>query len=212
MAPSAQELSMQAIDDIRRDLDELKSRRRTALWTYMVVLTLFVGVFLLRPTGPNALERDGAWMVSFGLLLAGTLLGTMVTIGYPLFSRAAVYGVSLLMAAGCLVAILITVDFGATGPANPVRAGMPCFVHGTAMSIAAMLVLGVVSGRVWRRFPDPGFSMALGMTGVGLAALHMQCGGVDPLHLFAFHLSPLIGVYALAHFAVRTRNDLSREQ
>lgn len=200
---------MHALEQIRRDLRDLEQRRRVALGTYLGLLAVFVAVFFLQPTGPRALVRDAGWLLAFGLLLAGALLGAVVTIGYPLISRLAVYVVSALMASGCAAALLLTVDTSAASA--PVSAGIPCFLHSTAVSAAAMLALGAISGRVWRRFPDPGFPLALGATGVGLATLHMRCGGVDPLHLFGFHLGPLLALYALAHYLVRAREDLSRD-
>lgn len=202
---------MRAHDAIHADLSSLKRQRRTALATYAGVLGVFMGVYLLQPAGPNALERDVTWTISFVLLLVGALLGAVITIGYPLVRRTTTYAVSALMLAGCTGALLLTIQASTTATAAPLAAGMRCFMHGTAVSAVAMLALGFISGRVWRRFPAPGFPLAMGMTGIGLAALHARCGGSDPVHLLGFHFTPLLVVYALAHLVVRTRDKLCRE-
>ncbi len=202
---------MRALDAIHADLSSLKRQRRTALATYAGLLAVFVGVYLLQPAGPNALERDLTWTISFVLLLAGALSGAMITIGYPLVKRGTTYAVAALMLAGCVGALLLTIEASAMVPTSQFAAGMPCFMYGTAVSALAMLVLGIISGQVWRRFPAPGFPLAMGMTGIGIAALHAHCGGRDALHLLGFHFTPLLVVYGLAHLLVRTRNKLYRE-
>lgn len=202
---------MQALEQIHGDLRDLKKQRRTALGVYVVVVLALVLLAFLPPAGPMALPRDTGWGVALTLLLGGTLLGAVVTIGYPWVRRNTAIALSLLTILGCLAALLMTMDVHAARPAHPVQAGMHCFMFGGAVSAASMALLGMVSGRVWRRFPDPGIALAMGMTGVGLAALHLRCGGQDPLHLLGFHLGPLLVIYALAHLAVRTRLRLIRE-
>lgn len=203
---------MHAIEHIHEDLSTLKHQRKTAIATYAVLVALFIGVFFLQPAGPNALQRDTGWSVAFALLLIGALLGAMLTIGYPLVSRATATVGSVLIVVGCSAAMFMTIDPQAAGPAAPLKAGMHCFMFGTAVSALAMAVLGVLSGRVWRRFPDPGFSLAMGMTGLGLAALHLRCGGQDALHLLGFHFTPLLVIYGLAHVAVRVRDRMAADE
>lgn len=197
---------MEAVEHIRRDLADLKRRRALALTTYVGIIAVFFGILWIMP-GPS-LQRDLPWMIAFAALLAAALLGAAVTIGYPLVSRTTVHLLAGAVAVVCVGALLLVMDPTATTAANPVNEGMPCFVYGTGIAAIAMIVLGVISGRVWRRFPDPGFPLALGMTGVGLAALQLQCGHSAPLHLFAFHLAPVAVVYALAHYVVRRRNEI----
>lgn len=203
---------MQALEMIRQDLRDLDRRRRTALLAYLALLAALLGVFFVLPEKPNALPRDGGWAFAFGLMVFGVVLAASVTVGYPLVSRPAVHAITGLIGLGAVAALWLTMDPSTGGPAEAVRAGMPCFAFGTVISGVAMLGLGVLSGSLWRRFPNPGVPLALGMTGVGLATLHMRCGGSDPLHLFGFHLTPLFVIYGLAHFAVRKRNALAAER
>lgn len=199
---------MNAIEMIRQDLRELGRRRRRALLVYLGILAALLGFFFLLPAKPGALPRDGAWTVAFSLLVLAVVLAASVTIGYPLVSRPAVYTLTLIIGVAAIVALWLTMDPAASSHDHAVQAGMPCFAFGTAIGAVAMLGLGALSGSLWRRFPNPGVPLALGMTGVGLAALHMRCGGADPVHLFGFHLTPLFVIYLLAHFAVRTKDAL----
>ena len=146
------------------------------------------------------------WWVSFGMLLCGALLGASITLGVPRLSRKFVYVVAGLMTAGCLGALGLVVQ-----PHADHTTSMPCFMYGTGVSAVAMVALGLISGSVWRRFPDPTFVLAMGATGVGLAALHVHCPGVDALHLFGFHLGPLVVIYALSHFVLRARERILRD-
>lgn len=172
-----------------------------ALFTYIGIISIFFGLMIFR--GGGMAMREPLWVASFGLLLTGSLLGASLTIGVPHISRSLVYVMAGLMVAGCLGALYLVVDLAA-----PASTGMPCFMYGTGVSAVAMVGLGLISGGVWRRFPDPSFVLALGATGVGLAALHIHCPGVDALHLFGFHLGPLVVVYLLAFFALRLRSRI----
>lgn len=200
---------MQAVEYIHRDLAELKRRRALGLSTYAGIIAVFFGILWFRRS-TEGLPHDPAWVVAFVALLIAALLGAAITIGYPLVSRTMVHVLALMVGAICIGALLLVMDPTITPASDPVRAGMPCFMYGTGVAALAMIVLGILSARVWRRFPDPGFTLALGMTGVGLAALHLQCDHATPLHLFVFHLAPLAVVYLLAHYIVRRRNRLVR--
>lgn len=201
---------MEAVEQIHRDLSELKRRRALALSTYAGIIAVFFGILWFRPGA--GLPRDLAWMVAFGALSVGALLGAAVTIGYPLVPRRVVHLSAGAVGFVCIGALLLVMDPAVPAAVNPVKVGMPCFVYGTAVAALAMVLLGIISARVWRRFPDPGFTLALGMTGVGLAALHLHCGHAGPLHLLAFHLAPLAVLYVLAHYIVRRRNQFMRDR
>ena len=202
---------MDPLSDIRSDLRRLKRRRGSALLTYSAALTVFLAALVLGPTRPGVLVRDGTWILAFALMLSAVLMGAAVTVGAPLVGRRWVYGVGALMALGTLAALAVTMVPAAPGPEDHLVAGLPCFLFGTTTSGLAMLGLGAISGRLWRRFPNPRFVLALGMTGVGLAGLHVRCGGVHPVHLVAFHLGPLAVLYVVAHLLVRAREGLARD-
>ena len=197
---------MEAVEHIRRDLAELKRRRIVALGTYVLIIIGFFGVLMMRSRGP--VPYDASWLAAFSGLLLAALLCAVVTIGIPLLSRKVVYlstGVAALL---CVGALAVAMDPNLSPGPHPVGNGMPCFMYGTTVAAIAMAVLGLISSRVWRRFPNPGFLIALGTMGVGLAALHLHCSFQEPLHLFGFHLAPLAVIYLLAHRLVHKRNQL----
>lgn len=194
---------MDAVSQIHSDLESLRQRRVLALTTYIALIGVFFGFIFIQPA-PMAMPRDVPWTIAFSLLFLGSILGASVTIGYPLVSRRVMYIVSGVMSVGMIIALFMVMDSNGPSPKDPVAAGMKCFTVGTSVSAVAMVVLGVVSGRVWRRFPDPGFVLSLGMTGIGLGFLHMRCGGTDPFHMLS-HFAPLVVLYTIAHFVMRAR-------
>lgn len=202
---------MDAVGQIRSDLRTLKQRRGVALAGYAALLAAWMGLTWLQPAPDAADGRDAVWGLALALLLTGTLVGVAITLGLPLVSQRWVSAAAGGVALGTVAALLMTVVPGGPRPEDQLRAGMPCFLFGTGTSGLAMLVLGILSGRLWRRFPNPALVMALGMTGVGLALLHMRCGATDPVHLFVFHLGPLGLIYGAAHRMVRARDRLARE-
>lgn len=202
--------SMNAHDQIRRDLHRLRRDRTVTLFGYLTIVTVFLAFVFLSPTREHALERSTSWYVALILMFVASAGGAALTIGVPLLSRPAFIASSLVLFAALVGSLLLIMDFSQPGPQNPWAAGMKCFVHGSVVSGLAMISLGFMSGRLWRRFPDPGWILALGLAGVGVAALHMQCGGSDPFHLLVFHLGPVLLLYAMARGLIWLREYVLR--
>lgn len=204
--------SMSATDQIRRDLERLRRDRTVTLFAYLAITGLFLAWAFISPTSEQALERSATWYVALLLMFVASAGGTALTIGVPLVSQNALFAASGLLTALLLGALLLVMDFSSAGPSDPWAAGGPCFWHCTVVSGAGMLGLGFLSGRLWRRFPNPGWLLAVGLTGVGISALHMRCGGSDPFHLLVFHLGPMLLLYALARGLVWLREFVLREE
>jgi len=139
--------------------------------------------------------------------LAGIVLGgtgtTALAVGMPLL-----HGHRLAAATAAAVGILVAGLFMASDFGSPdawTFHGPICFGVGTAISGVFMLILGALSGRLWRRFPDPAAFIAVGATAVGLLALHLRCGNDHPLHVVAFHVGPLLLLYLAARVLTRIR-------
>ncbi|MEQ9502660.1 MAG: hypothetical protein RIT81_37660 [Deltaproteobacteria bacterium] len=196
-----------AVDVIHRDLSAFGRRRAVALVGYLALAALLLGAFLLAPSKKPTLERDGPWMVALALVFAGSALCTAIALGVPLVRRMTAYSLGAVGLASVFAGLFLTVDPTAIGGAP----GPQCFAFGSAVSAVAMVALGVVSGRVWRRFPDPTFFIATGVTGVGIAVLHMRCPNGEPLHLFGFHATPLILLFLVTRFVVRARTRLLQD-
>ena len=200
-----------APEQIRRDLERLRRDRTITLFGYVAIMAVFLGFLFLSPVGEHALERSATWYVALLLMFVASAGGAALTIGVPLVSRSVLIGAGSAMLAALIAALLLVMDFTATAPSNAWSLGAKCFVHCTMISGAAMIALGFLSGRLWRRFPDPGWVLALGLTGVGLSALHMQCGGSDPVHLLVFHLGPVLLLYGMARGLIRLREYVLRD-
>ncbi len=200
----------EASNQIRRDLQRLRRDRAVTLFGYVVIIALFLGFLFLSPVGEHALERSATWYVALILMFVASAGGAALTIGVPLVSRGVLLGAGATILGALVAALLLIMDFSATVPDDPWAAGAKCFIHCTIISGAAMLALGFLSGRLWRRFPDPGWVLAVGLTGVGLSALHMQCGGSDPVHLVVFHLGPVLLLYGMARALIRLREYVLR--
>ncbi len=196
-----------AVEAIRRDLDALGRRRRIAFAAYLGLATVLLAAFYLAPSKKPVLERDLMWMVSLLAVFLGSALCTSVAVGVPLVKRMTAYNLGAIGLAGVLAGLVLTVDPAAVG----MTTGPQCFAFGSAIAAVAMIALGVVSGRVWRRFPDPTFFIATGVTGVGIAVLHMRCASGEASHLFGFHLTPLIALFLITRFVVRARTRLLSE-
>ncbi len=194
---------------IHRDLRRLRRDRAVTLLGYLAIVSVFLAFVFLIPAGDHALERNLSWYVALLLMFAASAAGASLTIGYPLVSRSVLLGASVVLVLMLAAALLLIMDF-TSGPA-PLNAGATCFFHCTLISGGAMLALGFLSGRLWRRFPNPGWVLALGLAGVGLSALHMQCGGADPIHLLVFHLGPVVLLYMVARALIRLREFVLRD-
>ncbi len=208
MAESTTHLS--APDQIRRDLRRLRRDRVIMLAGYIVIISAFLGFTFFSHAGEYALERTPTWYFALVLMFLSSAGGAALTIGIPLVSRRALLTAGAVILAAILGALLLVMDFQAAMPEDPLGAGWHCFVSCTMVAGASMLALGFLSGRLWRRFPDPGWILALGLTGVGLSALHMRCGGTDPVHLIVFHLGPVLLLYGLARGLIALREFVLR--
>ena len=204
--------SMNAHDEIRRDLERLRRDRAISLLGYLAIVTVFLALVFVSPGLDHAFDRSATWYVALLLMFGASAGGAALTMGMPLVSRNTLIAASAALAAALIAALLLAMDFSSAGPDDPWTAGSRCFVRCTAISSAAMLALGFLSGRLWRRFPNPGWVLALGLSGVGLSALHMQCGGSDPVHLFVFHLGPVLLLYAVARALVRLREFVLHDE
>lgn len=164
---------------------------------------------VLAPQKATALPRNATWILSLALIFAGSTGATAATLGLPLWQKSTMRVVTVASLLGIAAGLLLVVDWSA--PTLSIGMGAPCFAFCTVVSAIAMVTLGILSGRLWRRFPDPGLVMAVGVTGVGITALHFTCGGTDPVHLMVFHLAPLGLVYAIAQVFVRLREKVIQD-
>ena len=195
-----------AIEHIHRDLDGIRRRRRVALGGYLALLIVFALALALAPAPLTAFTRNARWGISLIALFVASTLGTGLALGVPFVrSRAAFFGLSGLAGATLVGGLLGMVEWAPLGSAN-LATGAKCFWFGTILSSIAMVALGVASARMWRRFPDPGLPAAIGLTAVGVMALHFRCGGSDMVHLLGFHLAPVLVVYGVARATTRARD------
>ena len=202
--------SLNAPEQIRRDLARLRRDRTVMLVGYLALVMVFLGFVFLTPAHEHALDRTVTWYAALLMMFCASAGGAALTMGVPLVSRwvlAVATGIILVV---LVAALLLVMDFTSAGPDDPWGAGAKCFIYCTVVSGAALVVLGFMSGRLWRRFPDPGWVLALGLTAVGLSALHMQCGGSDPTHLLVFHLGPVLMLYGLARGLIWLREFVLR--
>ena len=202
--------SFSAPDQIRRDLERLRRDRTVTLLGYLAIVSVFLGFIFLSPAHEHALDRSTSWYIALLLMFGASVGGAALTIGVPLVSRGTVVAAGLVISGALIAALILVMDMSAAGPEDPWAAGAHCFVYCTSVSGIAMIGLGFLSGRLWRRYPDPGWILALGLTAVGVSALHMQCGGDDPVHLFAFHLGPVLLLYMMARGLIWLREYVLR--
>ena len=200
---------LNAVAQIRSDLNQLQQRRRLALISYIATLGLILVALGLLPAKETSLERNGPWFVALAALVVAAVVCGSAAIGIPLMRRKTFFMVGGLGATG-LVGGLVAVMLWS--PSAQGTMGMKCFMYGTTFSTIALVILGFISGRLWRKFPDPGLIIAIGVTAVGVCALHFSCGGTDPVHLFGFHLTPLLVAYGLARLATLVRQKLIDDQ
>ena len=204
--------SIDVAAEIRRDLGRLRRDRFVTLVGYLVIIAGFLAFVFLSPEGKHALERSATWYVALVLMFIASAGGAALTVGVPLVSRSVLLTAGGVMFLALLGALLLVVDFTASMPDDPWGAGAKCFLYCTVVAGISMMALGFLSGRLWRRFPDPGWVLAIGLTGVGLSALHMQCGGTDPMHLLVFHLGPVLVMYAVARGLIALREYVLRNE
>jgi hypothetical protein len=194
-----------ALRQIRTDLAKTKRNRVLALLIYLAVFALLITGLSFAPH--HGVPRGADWMLTLGGLALSSALAASAAIGVPLWRERTLFvvtGVAGMILGGALAFV---VDWSA-----PVTMGTKCLAYGAFVSAVAMIVLGALSGRVWRRYPDPGWLLAIAVTGVGVTMLHFDCPASDSLHVFAFHLGPVLLAYALARAALRTRETLLREE
>jgi len=190
-----------AADLIHEELNQLRRARKSALGIYVALLALFlVGMQVFAYPVSGVMD-----ITALCIFLLGAALSAGLTMGIPLL-----HGVALRIGIGLslgLMAIGLLLVMNAKEPVYWGH-GAECFAFGTSISAVAMVVLGAVSGRLWRRFPDPGLLLALSTTFVGVMALHMNCAAHNPIHIVVFHLGPLAILYLGARFLVRFRDQL----
>ncbi|MEM1023966.1 MAG: hypothetical protein AAGD10_00090 [Myxococcota bacterium] len=190
-----------ATEIIRDELDQLRGARKSALGVYVALLSMFlVGmqVFAYPVTG----VMD---VTALCLFLLGAAFSAGLTMGLPLLHGRALTGAIGLSLSMMGIGLLLIMN-----SSEPVYwgHGAKCFAVGTGFSAVAMITLGAVSGRLWRRFPDPGLLLALSTTFVGVMALHMNCAARNPIHIVVFHVGPLIVLYFCARGLVRVRDNI----
>ena len=196
---------IEAAPQIRADLRQLRQQRWRALVVYLAVLALFAGALLVRPAPGPAGARDLGWTIGLAALFFGAAASTALAIGVPLLHGRRLWvalGAGSAVMAGGLAAAL-DLEGSAWG-----RHGHVCFAFGTAVSALFMLILGALSGRLWRRFPDPAALIALGTTAVGMVALHLRCESTHVLHVLGFHVTPLAVLFLGARALTRLRLSL----
>lgn len=190
-----------AADLIHQELDQLRRARKSALGIYVALLALFlVGMQVFAYPVSGVMD-----VTALCIFLLGAALSAGLTMGIPLLHGIALR-IGLALSLGSMaIGLLLVMNLK-----QPVYwgHGAHCFAVGTGFSAVAMVVLGAVSGRLWRRFPDPGLLLALSTTFVGVLALHMNCAARDPLHLVVFHVGPMAVLYGGARFLVRSREQL----
>jgi hypothetical protein len=193
-----------ALPEIQADLRRIRAQRRWALGAYVAALALFLAQ--LRPRGSAVDgELDLAWVLGFVGLLTGAVGAAALALGVPLLhgrQLAGALGLSLaLMGLGLAAALDVHPDtWWEHGPM--------CFAFGTGISAFFMLVLGALSGRLWRRFPDPAAMIAIGTTAVGMLALHLKCPSTHAGHVLLFHLTPLAVLFVAARALSRLQRGL----
>ena len=185
----------------------MRRGRAIAFTIYLAVFALLVTGLLLAPAKPEAIPRSVSWMLTLCGLMLSSVLAASAAIGVPLWRERMVFVATAIagLALGGALALVVRWD-------APVTMGTKCLAYGAFVSAVAMIVLGALSGRVWRRFPDPGWLLAISVTGVGVTALHITCPAVDALHVYAFHLGPVLLAYGLARAALRTREKLLHDE
>lgn len=197
--------TIEAVPQIRADLQQLRQQRWRALVVYLAVFALFSGALLTRPAPDPDAARDLGWAAGLAALFFGAAASTALAMGVPLLHGRrlwAALGASVAVMAGGL-AVALDLDGSAWG-----RHGHVCFAFGTAISALFMLILGALSGRLWRRFPDPAALIALGTTGVGMVALHLRCESTHVVHVLGFHVTPLAVLFLGARALTRLRQSL----
>ncbi|MCB9655927.1 MAG: hypothetical protein H6729_17510 [Deltaproteobacteria bacterium] len=209
MVPSAGPSPNQVVEAIHDELTQLRDRRRRALVGYLGLMAALVTLLALKPPKMPGLERNSAWVAELALFFLGNAIAASLAIGVPLVTRGRAYALGLFSAVLVIGGLAGVVDWSAPfvvafGP------GMKCFVHGTLLTTVAMAALGILSARLWRRFPNPSLFVAIAAASIGVIALHVACGAQDFVHLFGFHLTPAFVAFGLARALERARLKLDQ--
>jgi hypothetical protein len=194
-----------AAERIRADLQDLRRARHGAFGLYVLLLGAFLIAAQMFSASPS---QPGLWTAALLMFAAGALGSAGLALGVPLL-----HGTPLRIALGASLALMVAGLLMVVKPGTAVAwdHGPGCFIYGTGVSAVAMVVLGAVSGRLWRRFPDPGFMLAVATTGVGVMALHMRCPSDNVVHLLLFHLGPLAVLYAAARTLTAMRSRVNTD-
>ena len=162
---------------------------------------------LARTCPPDAMPRTVSWMLTLGGLLLSAVLATTTALGLPLWRNRTAFVLMVVAGLSMVGAMAFIIDWRA-----PMTVATRCLVHGGFVSVIAMIALGALGGRVWRRFPDPSWMLALSVVGLGMIDLHFSCGGVDALHVYAFHMGPVLLAYVVVRMALKARAALLRNE
>ncbi|MBK8010750.1 MAG: hypothetical protein IPK13_05330 [Deltaproteobacteria bacterium] len=209
MVPSARPSPNHIVEAIHDELTRLRVRRLRALAGYLALMAAVVTLLAISPRKMPGLVRDTAWMAELGLFFLGNAIAASLAVGVPLVSRGRAYALGVLSAALIVGGLAGVIDWSAPvewafGP------GMKCFVYGTLLTTVAMTALGVLSARLWRRFPNPSFFVAVATSAIGIIALHVACGAQDVVHIFGFHLTPGFVAFGFASALERARLKLDQ--
>ncbi len=198
---------LDALPHIRADLRRLRADRIRALGLYLAIFALFFVALMATDSGLGQ-RHDLKWALGLVGLFLGAAGSVALAMGVPLL-----HGRRLALALGGSLAVMLGgLALAVDMESDPAwKHGPMCFTFGTAISALFMVILGALSGRLWRRTPDPGFMIAVGTTAAGIAYLHSRCDSTHVLHVLFFHVTPLVVLYAAARWLTRVRLQLLRE-
>ncbi len=146
--------STKALGLIRAELSDLKKRRVSALALYLGLVLGFLGLLFFSPGKSPPKNIDVFWLSSLAVLFFSSAIAGAATIGLPLLRRNATYVLTAGAGLGLIGALALVAQWDASRLET--GQGAHCFLYCAAVSSAAMVVLGILSGRLWRRVSQPG--------------------------------------------------------
>jgi hypothetical protein len=196
---------MEARARIQADLADLRRRRALGFLAFTVLLSLLVLGLVLAPQKSGSIPRGLEWMLSLGAVALVAALAMSATLGLPLWSERALSWLTVSAGLGLAGALALIVEWDA-----PATIGLACVGVATAVSAVAMVAIGAATGTLWRRFPDPGWLLAISVASLSVLVLHFDCGETNAVHVYGFHLGPMLLAYGLARVAVSSQWKLQR--